>query len=203
MASWSGRSIDWMAFIRRRGGCDHHLRSRRRPEPRRPGRYRADTHGDKRAGTPGDQRRALRDRRVDRASADFRRCRHRAADDADHGPEEASGDAEDLLTDTAEEIKGELGSLPRGLEAEVTGPAGFPRTPSRFSMTSTAPCCWRPQPIARQLVPGSRPEQRPEEPRPDRCVQGRTRQRRGVTRSCPASALSIPSLRELSPLDRA
>jgi putative drug exporter of the RND superfamily len=40
-------------------------------------------------------------------------------------PEEASGDAEDLLTDTPEEIKGELGSLPSGLEAEVTGPAGF------------------------------------------------------------------------------
>jgi putative drug exporter of the RND superfamily len=40
-------------------------------------------------------------------------------------PEEASGDAEDLLTDTPEEIKGVLGSLPSGLEAEVTGPAGF------------------------------------------------------------------------------
>jgi putative drug exporter of the RND superfamily len=40
-------------------------------------------------------------------------------------PEEASGDAEDLLTDTPEEIKGELGSLPSGLVAEVTGPAGF------------------------------------------------------------------------------
>jgi putative drug exporter of the RND superfamily len=40
-------------------------------------------------------------------------------------PEEASGDAEDLLTDTPEEIKAELGSLPSGLEAEVTGPAGF------------------------------------------------------------------------------
>jgi putative drug exporter of the RND superfamily len=40
-------------------------------------------------------------------------------------PEEASGDAEDLLTDTPEEIKAELGSLPGGLEAEVTGPAGF------------------------------------------------------------------------------
>src|SRR5215204_5912186 len=40
-------------------------------------------------------------------------------------PEEASGDAEDLLTDTPEEIKGELGSLPSGLEAKVTGPAGF------------------------------------------------------------------------------
>jgi putative drug exporter of the RND superfamily len=40
-------------------------------------------------------------------------------------PEEASGDAEDLLTDTPEEIKEELGSLPNGLEAKVTGPAGF------------------------------------------------------------------------------
>jgi RND superfamily putative drug exporter len=40
-------------------------------------------------------------------------------------PEEASGDAEDLLTDTPEEIKAALGSLPSGLEAEVTGPAGF------------------------------------------------------------------------------
>jgi RND superfamily putative drug exporter len=40
-------------------------------------------------------------------------------------PEEASGDAEDLLTDTPEEIKSELGSLPSGLEAKVTGPAGF------------------------------------------------------------------------------
>src|SRR6266545_4001876 len=40
-------------------------------------------------------------------------------------PEEASGDAEDLLTDTPEEIKGGLRSLPGGLEAEVTGPAGF------------------------------------------------------------------------------
>jgi RND superfamily putative drug exporter len=40
-------------------------------------------------------------------------------------PEEASGDAEDLLTDTPEEIKGELDSLPSGLQAEVTGPAGF------------------------------------------------------------------------------
>ena len=40
-------------------------------------------------------------------------------------PEEASGDAEDLLTDTPEEIKGGLASLPSGLEAEVTGPAGF------------------------------------------------------------------------------
>jgi putative drug exporter of the RND superfamily len=40
-------------------------------------------------------------------------------------PEEASGDAEDLVTDTPEEIKAELGSLPSGLEAKVTGPAGF------------------------------------------------------------------------------
>jgi putative drug exporter of the RND superfamily len=40
-------------------------------------------------------------------------------------PEAASGDAEDLLTDTPEEIKAELDSLPSGLEAEVTGPAGF------------------------------------------------------------------------------
>jgi RND superfamily putative drug exporter len=40
-------------------------------------------------------------------------------------PEEASGDAEDVVTDTPEEIKGELGGLPSGLEAEVTGPAGF------------------------------------------------------------------------------
>jgi RND superfamily putative drug exporter len=40
-------------------------------------------------------------------------------------PEEASGDAEDLLTDTPEEIKEELNSLPDGLEAKVTGPAGF------------------------------------------------------------------------------
>ena len=40
-------------------------------------------------------------------------------------PEEATGDAEDLLTDTPEEIKEELGSLPSGLQAKVTGPAGF------------------------------------------------------------------------------
>jgi putative drug exporter of the RND superfamily len=40
-------------------------------------------------------------------------------------PEEATGDEEDLLTDTPEEIKAELESLPSGLEAEVTGPAGF------------------------------------------------------------------------------
>jgi RND superfamily putative drug exporter len=40
-------------------------------------------------------------------------------------PEEASGDAEDLLTDTPEDIKDELDSLPSGLDAEVTGPAGY------------------------------------------------------------------------------
>ena len=40
-------------------------------------------------------------------------------------PEEATGDAEDVLTDTPEDIKEELGSLPSGLEAKVTGPAGF------------------------------------------------------------------------------
>jgi putative drug exporter of the RND superfamily len=40
-------------------------------------------------------------------------------------PEEATGDAEDVITDTPEEIKTELGSLPSGLEAKVTGPAGF------------------------------------------------------------------------------
>jgi putative drug exporter of the RND superfamily len=40
-------------------------------------------------------------------------------------PEEASGDAEDLVTDTPEDIKAELNSLPSGLQAEVTGPAGF------------------------------------------------------------------------------
>jgi len=40
-------------------------------------------------------------------------------------PEEATGNAEDLLTDTPEEIKTELDSLPSGLEAKVTGPAGF------------------------------------------------------------------------------
>jgi len=40
-------------------------------------------------------------------------------------PEQASGDEEDLLTDTPEEIKEELGSLRSGLEAKVTGPAGF------------------------------------------------------------------------------
>jgi RND superfamily putative drug exporter len=40
-------------------------------------------------------------------------------------PEEAGAEAEDLLTDTPEDIKGELDSLPSGLEAKVTGPAGF------------------------------------------------------------------------------
>jgi RND superfamily putative drug exporter len=40
-------------------------------------------------------------------------------------PEEASGNAEDLLTDTPEDIKDQLGSLPSGLEAKVTGPAGY------------------------------------------------------------------------------
>jgi RND superfamily putative drug exporter len=40
-------------------------------------------------------------------------------------PEQASGDEEDLLTDTPKEIKEELGSLHSGLEAKVTGPAGF------------------------------------------------------------------------------
>jgi RND superfamily putative drug exporter len=40
-------------------------------------------------------------------------------------PAEASGDAEDLLTDTPEEIKDRLGSLPPGLDAKVTGPAGY------------------------------------------------------------------------------
>ena len=40
-------------------------------------------------------------------------------------PEEATGDAEDVITDTPEEIKTELESLPSGLEAKVTGPAGF------------------------------------------------------------------------------
>jgi putative drug exporter of the RND superfamily len=40
-------------------------------------------------------------------------------------PEEATGDAEDVLTDVPEDIKAELRSLPPGLEAKVTGPAGF------------------------------------------------------------------------------
>src|ERR687897_661665 len=40
-------------------------------------------------------------------------------------PEEAVGDEEDVLTDVPEDIKDELGSLPSGLRAEVTGPAGF------------------------------------------------------------------------------
>jgi putative drug exporter of the RND superfamily len=40
-------------------------------------------------------------------------------------PAEASGDAEDIVTDTPEEIKDRLGSLPAGLDAKVTGPAGY------------------------------------------------------------------------------
>jgi putative drug exporter of the RND superfamily len=40
-------------------------------------------------------------------------------------PAAASGDAEDIVTDTPEEIKDRLGSLPSGLVAKVTGPAGF------------------------------------------------------------------------------
>jgi putative drug exporter of the RND superfamily len=40
-------------------------------------------------------------------------------------PENAGADVEDLLTDTPEDIRGELTSLPGGLEAKVTGPAGF------------------------------------------------------------------------------
>jgi RND superfamily putative drug exporter len=40
-------------------------------------------------------------------------------------PAQASGDAEDIVTDTPEEIKDRLDSLPSGLEAKVTGPAGF------------------------------------------------------------------------------
>jgi putative drug exporter of the RND superfamily len=40
-------------------------------------------------------------------------------------PDEATGDEEDILTDTPEDIKTELGGLPGGLEAKVTGPAGF------------------------------------------------------------------------------
>jgi RND superfamily putative drug exporter len=40
-------------------------------------------------------------------------------------PQEASGNAEDLLTDTPGDIKDLLGSLPNGLQAKVTGPAGF------------------------------------------------------------------------------
>jgi putative drug exporter of the RND superfamily len=40
-------------------------------------------------------------------------------------PEKASGNAEDLLTDTPDDIKAKLGSLPNGLDAKVTGPAGF------------------------------------------------------------------------------
>jgi RND superfamily putative drug exporter len=40
-------------------------------------------------------------------------------------PAAASGNAEDIVTDTPQEIKDRLGSLPSGLEAKVTGPAGF------------------------------------------------------------------------------
>ena len=40
-------------------------------------------------------------------------------------PQEASGDQEDLLTDTPDDIRDKLNSLPSGLEAKVTGPAGF------------------------------------------------------------------------------
>jgi putative drug exporter of the RND superfamily len=40
-------------------------------------------------------------------------------------PDEATGDAEDILTDTPEDIKTELDGLPSGMEAKVTGPAGF------------------------------------------------------------------------------
>jgi putative drug exporter of the RND superfamily len=40
-------------------------------------------------------------------------------------PAQASGDAEDIVTDTPEGIKDRLDSLPSGLEAKVTGPAGF------------------------------------------------------------------------------
>jgi RND superfamily putative drug exporter len=40
-------------------------------------------------------------------------------------PEEATGDEEDVVTDVPEDIKELLGSLPSGLEAKVTGPAGF------------------------------------------------------------------------------
>ena len=40
-------------------------------------------------------------------------------------PAEASGDAEDIVTDTPEEIKERLASLPSGLDAKVPGPAGF------------------------------------------------------------------------------
>ena len=58
-------------------------------------------------------------------------------------PEEASGDEEDLLTDTPEEIKTELDSLPSGLEAEVTGPAGFAADAVEVFNESTAPCSSR------------------------------------------------------------
>jgi putative drug exporter of the RND superfamily len=40
-------------------------------------------------------------------------------------PQAASGNAEDILTDTPKAIKERLGSLHSGLEAKVTGPAGF------------------------------------------------------------------------------
>jgi putative drug exporter of the RND superfamily len=40
-------------------------------------------------------------------------------------PASASGNAEDIVTDAPADIKDELDSLPRGLEAKVTGPAGF------------------------------------------------------------------------------
>jgi putative drug exporter of the RND superfamily len=40
-------------------------------------------------------------------------------------PEEAGADAEEAITDTPEEIKSQLETLPSGLQAKVTGPAGF------------------------------------------------------------------------------
>jgi RND superfamily putative drug exporter len=40
-------------------------------------------------------------------------------------PPGATGPEQDVLTETPREIRGELGSLPRGLVASVTGPAGF------------------------------------------------------------------------------
>jgi RND superfamily putative drug exporter len=40
-------------------------------------------------------------------------------------PPGATGEAQDVLTETPREIRGELGSLPGGLVAKVTGPAGF------------------------------------------------------------------------------
>ena len=39
--------------------------------------------------------------------------------------EDGSNEAADLLVDTTDDIKADLGSLPSGLEAKVTGPAGF------------------------------------------------------------------------------